>query len=177
LEKRNPRAAEAVKFCAYLHPEGIESHFLQQALGISKLELDECMEAIRDYGLLTQEGNHFKMHRLVQEAIHHQKPIKDEIRNFLKQFEQKKRSRPWFACKKYIGISLILLLISAGAVSGINCLIPYIFPPNTKPTKTKQSKQKPFQSGLHSELLPSNSAQFCVPDFKSGQLLIHLIPN
>lgn len=72
LTEYSSKAAEAVKFCAYLYSDGIEERILQQVLGIDELELDDYIAVIRDYGLLTRGSNGFKMHRLVQEAICYQ---------------------------------------------------------------------------------------------------------
>ncbi len=69
LDKKNNKSAEVIKFCAYLHSDGIEEHFLQILLDMDELILDKCFKIIRDYGLLTRENSGFKIHRLVQDAI------------------------------------------------------------------------------------------------------------
>lgn len=75
LEKKDNEAAMIVRFCAYLYSENIEEYFLQILLDLDELSFDKCLRTIRNYGLLIQERNSLKIHRLVQTAIRYQESI------------------------------------------------------------------------------------------------------
>lgn len=80
LASQNPKAAELVTICAYFHPEGIRKSFLKKLANIDEEELDNCICAIREYGLLSKGNTGFNMHRLVQQVIRHQLTVEERKR-------------------------------------------------------------------------------------------------
>ncbi len=86
LTEKNPRAAELLKFCAYLHPEHIKKRFLQPLLKMDDEVYADCVGHIASYGLLIEgeDGSSRHMHCLVQAAIRHSQAEDDVFTKRLK---------------------------------------------------------------------------------------------
>lgn len=81
IEKAKPAAAELLRFCAFLHPDGIPEELFSRgatelgpvlgAAGLDAYSLNSCISEIRNYSLLRRDSNAriLGIHRLVQTVL------------------------------------------------------------------------------------------------------------